>query len=135
MWEQWHLRERHKISVQALLTSTGFALRPMCAPAALLWRCRIPYNYVDITAIQLRSYQNAERCWLFWACLPSLGVLCDPTASTNHFIALLRLCLRSFCALLGVLHFSWTPWDRNSCLTVCHQSRSAAITRRRHLLF
>ena len=32
--------------------------------------------------------------------------------SIGDTTALMRRCLRSFCAHLGVLHFSWSPWDR-----------------------
>ena len=50
-------------------------------------------------------------------CTPSLGALCDPTKSTGDASALLRRCLRSFCAHLGVLHFSRMPWDHHSGVT------------------
>ena len=74
-------------------------------------------------AIPLRYLKAALPRRLFWACpkcAPSVGVLCDPTASTGDATALLRRCLRSFCAHIGDLHFSWTPWDpRENAALVC----------------
>ena len=57
---------------------------------------------------------NAEWRCLFWVCSkcsPSLGVLCDPIMSNGDATALLRWCLCSYCAHLGVLQFFRTPRD------------------------
>ena len=101
---------------------TAFAQRPLCAlcaPAELLLRCRRPYCAAMVTlrcplCTLLERRANADRRCLFWVCskcAPSLGVLCDPTVSNGDATALLRWCLRSYCAHLGVLHFLRTPWD------------------------
>ena len=76
----------------------------------------------DLNARLWRPYSNptvlfqrgVARC-LFWACskcVPSVGILCNPTASTGITTALLRRCLQSYCAHLRDLHSSWPPWDR-----------------------
>ena len=109
---QWHLRERHTISMVTPPITTAFAQRPLCVSAELLWRCRRPYCAAMVT---LRSYQNAERRRLFCACTkcaPTLDVLCDLNASTGEATVLHRRCLWSYCTHLSVLNFSWTPWDR-----------------------
>ena len=46
---QWHLKERHAVSVQTPRTTTAFAQRPLCAPMELLLRCRRPYCAAMVT--------------------------------------------------------------------------------------
>ena len=113
----WHLKEGWAISVQEPLMTTAFAQRPLCAHAEVLLPCRRPYCAAMATirlpnCALLEHHGNAKPQRLFWACSKcalSVGALCDPTASTCDAIALLRRCLRSYCAHLGVLHFSCTP--------------------------
>ena len=58
-------------------------------------------------ATPLCSYQNTE-CVL---CTQLLGILCVPSVSPGYATALLWWCFRSYYVQLGVLHFSWMPWD------------------------
>ena len=110
---QWHLQEGRAVSVQTPRTTTAFAQQPLCAPTELLLRCRRPYLAANVTLRRplcalLGRRANAEWRCLFWVCskcAPSLGVLCDPTVSNGDDTALLRWCLRSYCAHLGVLQF------------------------------
>ena len=96
---QWHLQELRAVSVQT--------------PTELLFRCRGPYCAAMVTLRRplcalLGRRANAEWRCLFWVCskcAPSLGVLCDPTVSNDYATALLRWCLRSYCAHFGVLQF------------------------------
>ena len=102
---------------------------PLCAPTELLLRCRRPYCAAMVTLRRplcalLGRRANAERRCLFWVCskcAPSLGVLCDPTVSNGDATALLRWCLRSYCAHLGVLQFFritvGSPWGRRPGVT------------------
>ena len=93
---------------------TATSVRSRGAPVAL--QETLLRSYGDLTATPLRSYQNAERRRLFCACPKfalSLGVLCEPNASSCDVTTLLRRCLRSYCAQLSVLHFSWKPRDRH----------------------
>ena len=116
---QWHLQEGRAVSVQTPRTTTAFAQQPLCAPTELLLCCRRPYFAANMTLRRplcalLGRLTNAEWRCLFWVCskcAPSLGVLCDPTVSNGDATALLRWCLRSYCAHLGVLQFFRTPWD------------------------
>ena len=102
-------------------TTNAFAQRPLCAPAEPLLRCRGPYCAAMVTLRRplcglLGHQANAKRRCLFWVCskwTPSLVVLWDPNASNGDATALLRWCLRYYCALLGVLHFFRTPWDHH----------------------
>ncbi|OWF47043.1 hypothetical protein KP79_PYT12528 [Mizuhopecten yessoensis] len=81
---QCHLGEHRASATDNHCVRTATFVRARGDPVALketLLRC-----YGDLTAIPLRSYQDAERRSLSWACskcAPSLGVLCDPTAFTD----------------------------------------------------
>ena len=95
----------------------AFAKWPLRAPGDVILRWRRPYcaAIVTIRSHTALFYSGMPRR-LFWACskcTSSIDVLCDPTASTGDATALLRKCLRSYCAHLGDLHFSWTAWDRH----------------------
>ena len=100
-------------SIRTALTAcwtqrTTILVHTRWAPTARLWR-----PYVNPTLLERRG--NAEPRRLFWACskcAPLFGVLCIPMASTGDATALLRRYLRSHNAHIGVLHFSWRPWDR-----------------------
>ena len=122
---QWHLKERRAVSVQTPRTTTAYAQRSLCAPTELLFRSRRPYCAAMVTLRRplcalLGRRANAEWRCLFWVCskcAPSLGVLCDPTVSDGDATALLRWCLRSYCAHLGVMQFFRTPWGRRPGVT------------------
>lgn len=104
--QRWHchLPLRDPSDLRASATDnhnigTAISVRARGSPVALYktsLRC-----YGDLTATPLpwlRSYQNAERQRLFYACSncsPSLGALCDPNASTGDATALLQRCLRA----------------------------------------
>ena len=116
---KWHLQERRAVSLQTPRTTKTFVQRPLCVPTELLLRCRRPYCAAMVTlrrplcALLGRRAKAEWRC-LFWICskcAPSLSVLCDPTVSNGDATALLRWCLRSYCAHLGVLQLFRTPWD------------------------
>ena len=93
--------------------TTAFAQRPLCAPKEFLLRCRRPYLAARVTLWRplcalLGRQPNAEWRWLIWVCskcAPSLGVLCDPIVSNGDATALLRWCLRTYCAHISLLHF------------------------------
>lgn len=98
-------KERSTIAVQALTIIIAFSLRPLCAPAAIMWRCRTP----AATATSRRSHyalirtpsdgvcfghaQSARRRSAFYAIPPhSLamplrcrGDACDSTARRSAF--------------------------------------------------
>ena len=97
-------------SVQTPWMTKAFAQQPLCSPVELLLHCRRSYCVAMVTlrhCAHIRMLSNG----ICSKCVPSFGVLCNPTASTGNVTVLLQWCLRSHIVHLGVLHFSWTPWD------------------------
>ena len=117
-------KEHHSISVLTPRTTTAFSQRPLCAPAELLMHCRRLYRASMATLRRphcalIRTPSHGVR-FEHAQSAPSFGFPCGYlTAFTGDATVLLRRCLRSYYAHLGVLHFSWTPWDRRESAALC----------------
>ena len=112
-----HLKDCHSMSVQTPWTTTAFDQGPCARPGstccvvgvltACLW-----WPYGEPTALLL-----VRRTRAFVLGMLKMRTISRRSmqfqASTGDATALLRWCFRSYCAHLGVLHFSWTPWDRH----------------------
>ena len=121
-WLHTSLTACHTMFVQTPRTTTAFAQWPLCRPVELMLPCRRPYCAAMMTLrrphcthIRMLSDGICSKC------VPSFGVLCNPTASTGDATVLLWCCLRLYSAHFGVLHFSWTPWDHSEKATLVWQ--------------